>query len=251
MEWIGAFVIGVSLGLLGAGGSILTVPVLVYLVGQPDKIAIAGSLGIVGGISLIGSLPYAFRGLVDWRNVFFFGIPGMVGTYLGAYIASFLTGAVQLIMFALVMAVAAHKMLHRQKLSDEPHKPKAFWKIGLDGIFVGVITGLVGVGGGFLIIPALVLLGGLPMHLAVGTSLMIIAMKSFSGFYKYMVDLQANHLSLDWTVIGLFTAVGIVGSFVGGYASTRIPQAKLRRAFGYFLIVMAVYVLATTLPKVL
>lgn len=249
MAWMGAFVIGLSLGLLGAGGSILTVPVLVYLVGQPEKIAIAGSLGIVGGISLAGSLPYAFRGLVDWRNVFFFGVPGMVGTYLGAYIASFLSGVVQLIFFALVMGLAAQKMLGNQKINDQPHKPKAFWKIAIDGLVVGVITGLVGVGGGFLVIPALVLLGGLPMHLAIGTSLVIIAMKSFSGFYRYVGDLKVLGMSLDWTVIGVFTVVGILGSLVGGYAGRRIPQAKLRRGFGYFLIVMAIYVLAATLPK--
>lgn len=250
MAWIGAFAIGLSLGLLGAGGSILTVPVLVYLVGQPEKIAIAGSLGIVGGISFVGALPYAYRGLVDWRNVLFFGVPGMAGTYYGAYLSAFFSGAVQLLFFACVMVVAAYKMLSGQKVSETPHEPKALWKIAIDGVIVGIITGLVGVGGGFLIIPALVLLGGLPIYLAVGTSLMIIAMKSFSGFYKYVHVLQDTNLSLDWTIIGLFTAVGIVGSFVGGYASTRIPQAKLQRGFCYFLIIMAVYVLVTTLPKV-
>lgn len=250
--WMGAFAIGLSLGLLGAGGSILTVPVLVYLVGQPEKIAIAGSLAIVGGISLAGSVPYALKKQIDWRSAFFFGVPGMAGTYGGAQLSTYFSGAMQLALFAVVMILAAYKMIApSSNAPEEPHAPKAFWKIGLDGLIVGIITGLVGVGGGFLIVPALVFLGGLPMRLAVGTSLLIIAAKSFSGFYKYSRLLSESHFNLDWNIIALFTAIGVAGSFLGSALSVQIPQQKLRKGFGYFLVLMAVYVLATTLPKLI
>ena len=174
----GAVAIGVSLGLLGSGGSILTVPVLVYLIGQDEKVAIAGSLFIVGTIALAGSLQYLRARLIDWRNVAIFGIPGMVGTYLGAFLAAYVSGIVQLTLFAVVMLLASYLMLRPielEHLSDsEPRHP---WKIAIDGLVVGVITGLVGVGGGFLIVPALVLLGRMQMHRAVATSLVIIALK--------------------------------------------------------------------------
>jgi uncharacterized membrane protein YfcA len=184
LAWPGAIAIGVSLGLLGSGGSIITVPVLVYLLGQDEKVAIAGSLFVVGTIALAGSLQYVRVGLIDWRNVFVFGVPGMAGTYLGALIAAFVPGILQLSFFALVMLVASYMMLRPVPLTDEEHEPREIWKIAIDGLVVGVITGLVGVGGGFLIVPALVLLGGLSIHRAVATSLVIIALKSYSGFYK-------------------------------------------------------------------
>jgi len=158
LAWPGAIAIGVSLGLLGSGGSIITVPVLVYLLGQDEKIAIAGSLFVVGNIALAGSLQYVRAGLIDWRNVFVFGVPGMMGTYLGAMIAAFVPGIVQLSVFALVMLLASYMMLRPVILANEVHEPRESWKIASDGLFVGVITGLVGVGGGFLIVPALVLL---------------------------------------------------------------------------------------------
>jgi uncharacterized membrane protein YfcA len=154
--WLGAMAIGVSLGLLGSGGSILTVPVLVYLIGQDEKLAIAGSLAIVGAIALAGSLPYLKKKLVDWRTVVLFGIPGMAGTYIGAWLATWVSGLVQLALFAVVMLLASWQMLKPVVLDDTPHEPREVWKIGLDGLLVGVLTGLVGVGGGFLIVPALV-----------------------------------------------------------------------------------------------
>lgn len=251
LAWPGAIAIGVSLGLLGSGGSILTVPVLVYLLGQDEKVAIAGSLFVVGSIALAGSLQFLRAGFIDWRNVFIFGVPGMIGTYLGALIAAFVPGIVQLSLFAVVMLLASYLMLRPVKLEDVHNEPRAVWKIAIDGLIVGVLTGLVGVGGGFLIVPALVLLGGLSMHKAVATSLMIIALKSFSGFYKYLDVLEKQGLDLDWQTLMLVTALGIVGSFAGAKMAHRVPQHKLKKGFGLFLIVMGIYILARSLPDAL
>ena len=243
--WIGALLIGISLGLLGSGGSILTVPVLVYLVGEPEKVAIAESLGIVATISLVGAIPYAIRKEVHWRNVFYFGIPGMAGTYGGAALSVFLTGSMQLMIFATVMLIAAVMMIRKPKELQVKDKQASIWLLITEGLVIGVITGLVGVGGGFLIIPALVLLGGLSMRIAVGTSLFIIAAKSLLGFYKYVDVLAKEDLGADWNLLVVFTLIGILGSFLGGKASQFIPHQKLKRGFGYFLIVMGVYILYT------
>ena len=243
IAWFGALAIGLSLGLLGAGGSILTVPVLVYLVGQVDKVAIAGSLAIVGGISLVGAVPYIFQHRVDWRSVALFGVPGMAGTYGGAYLATFVPGTLQLVVFGILVVLASMLMIQPVQVQDSPPTPQAYWKIITEGLVVGIITGFVGVGGGFLIVPALVLLGGLPMHVAVGTSLLIITLKSFSGLYKYLEVLQTLDLSLDWRVIGLFTLLGIVGSVAGNRLSSQLPQQTLRRAFASFLFVIGTFVL--------
>jgi uncharacterized membrane protein YfcA len=251
LAWPGAIAIGLSLGLLGSGGSIITVPVLVYLLGQDEKIAIAGSLFVVGTIALAGSLQYVRVGLVDWRNVFVFGVPGMMGTYLGALIAAFIPGIMQLAFFSLVMLLASYMMLRPVKLTNEVHAPRETWKIAADGLVVGVITGLVGVGGGFLIVPALVLLGGLPIHTAVATSLVIIALKSYSGFYKYLDVLDTQNLELDWPTLMLVTALGIAGSFGGAKIAKRLPQEKLKKGFGLFLIVMGIYILARSIPQVM
>ncbi|KEF34673.1 permease [Deinococcus sp. RL] len=252
LAWLGAALIGLSLGLLGSGGSILTVPVLVYLVGEPDKLAIAESLAIVGGISLFGALPYALKRQIDWRSVLWFGVPGVTGTYLGAALSVYLSGVVQLMLFAAVMLLAAVMMFRPAKAGAEgvPHHRSPL-KIGVEGLAVGVLTGLVGVGGGFLIIPALVLLGGLPMSLAVGTSLLIIAVKSFAGFYKYVHVLQDQNLTMHWDLIVIFTAIGILGSFLGARLGKNLSNERLKRGFAGFLVVMGLYVLATNVPKVL
>jgi uncharacterized membrane protein YfcA len=250
LAWLGAMSIGVSLGLLGSGGSILTVPVLVYLIGQDEKLAIAGSLAIVGAIAAAGSLPYLRKKLIDWRTVLLFGVPGMAGTYLGAWLATWVSGLVQLALFAVVMLIASWQMLKPVALDDAPHEPREVWKIVLDGLLVGILTGLVGVGGGFLIVPALVLLGGLTMHRAVATSLVIIALKSFTGFWKYLDVLDQQGLSLDWNIIAIVTALGVVGSLIGSRIAGRVDQRKLRKVFGIFLIVMGIYILVRTLPAV-
>jgi len=252
---IGALAVGFSLGMFGSGGSILTVPVLVYLLDHPDKVAIAESLAIVGAIALLGAVPYARAKLVDWRTAVLFGLPGMAGTYGGAWLGGLVPGAVQLLVFAVVMLLAAHRMWKRSAAtttppppppSDGPAQPQALrsvWKIGFDGLWVGVLTGFVGVGGGFLIVPALVLLGGLPMRRAVATSLVIIALKSAAGFWKYLDVLSDAGSGVDWTVIGLFVLVGFFGSLAGKAISGRVNQAALQRGFAVFLVVMALFIM--------
>lgn len=248
---LGALAIGLSLGLLGSGGSVVTVPVLIYLLGMDEKAAIAGSLFVVGSIALTGGLQFLGKGRIHWRSVVVFGLPGMAGTWLGAVIAGYVPGIVQLALFALVMIVAAWLMLKPPDLSKGSGEARATWKIALDGLAVGVVTGLVGVGGGFLIVPALVLLGGLAMHAAVATSLLVIALKSYSGFIKYLDVLAAESLSLDWRVLGIVTTVGIVGSLIGGRIGSRLPQQTLRTGFGWFLVAMAVYILIRSTPELM
>lgn len=247
LSWIGALLVGISLGLLGSGGSILTVPVLIYLAGEQEKVAIAESLGIVGAISLAGFIPYAFKKQVHWRSVILFGIPAMAGTYGGAMIAGYVSGTFQLILFASVMIVASVMMFRDKKKQVESmrqtHVVHAWWKLMVEGIAVGVLTGLVGVGGGFLIVPALVLLGGLPMNLAIGTSLLIIALKSFSGFFKYMEVLEKLDLSMDWQLILVFSLIGAVGSFVGKTVGGKISSDRLKKGFAVFLVLMGSYII--------
>jgi len=250
MFWalLGALLIGISLGLLGSGGSILTVPVLIYFVGEPEKVAIAESLGIVASISLVGAIPYAIRKEVDWKSVIYFGIPGMAGTYGGAALSQFLSGTTQLMIFAVVMILAAYLMIRDGKVVEKDEDfSAARWVMVVEGLVVGVLTGLVGVGGGFLIIPALVIIGGLSMRVAVGTSLFIIAAKSSMGFYKYLDVLKSESLNVNWELLAIFTVVGIFGSFVGGKLSRKIPQHSLKKGFGYFLVIMGFYILGTNL----
>ena len=244
LSWIGALMVGLSLGLLGSGGSILTVPVLIYLVGEQEKAAIAESLGIVGAISLAGFIPYAFKKQVHWRSVILFGLPGMAGTYGGAAISEFVSGTFQLMLFAVVMIVAA-VLMFKDKTTvevDQEGTMHAWWKIVLEGIAVGILTGLVGVGGGFLIVPALVLLGGLPMSLAIGTSLLIIALKSFSGFFKYMDVLAEMNISMNWELIFIFSLIGAVGSLIGKTIGGKISNEGLKRFFAIFLVFMGSYI---------
>ena len=243
LAWPGAIVIGVSLGLFGSGGSVLTVPVLIYLLGQDEKTAIAGSLFIVGSIALAGSLRYLRANVVQWRSVLTFGVPGMLGTWTGAELSVYLTGTMQLALFAVVMLVASVLILRPPALDAGDRTERSLWKIAIDGLVVGIITGIVGVGGGFLIVPALVLLGGLTMLQAIATSLVIIALKSFAGFIKYVDVLADEGLTLDWPVLFIVTALGIAGSQLGGFAAARLPQDRLRQGFGVFLMVMAVYIL--------
>ena len=247
--WLGALLVGLVLGLLGSGGSILTVPVLVYLVGEPSKLAIAESLGIVALISLVGAMPFAIRGMVSWRSVGLFGGPGIVGAYLGAYLSQFIPGALQLILFAGVMLLAAVMMFRDDSTAGPRTGLRAFWKVMLDGLGVGVLTGLVGVGGGFLIVPALVLLCGLSMRRAIGTSLLIIALKSISGFVKYIDVMAEAGLSIDWELVLLFSAVGVVGSIVGGRIGAYVPQARLKRGFAVFLVIMGVAILGQNVAE--
>ena len=255
---VGAVLIGVTLGLMGSGGSILTVPVLVYVLGHDKDLAVAESMAIVGLIALVAAIPNAIGKQIDWKNVLFFGIPGMVGTFLGAWIgAHYFTGSAKLFFFALVMLVAAWSMFRKkdpdENDSDNPsqsneRKPK-IGRIAVDGTVVGIVTGIVGVGGGFLIVPALVLLGGLNMRIAVGTSLAVIVLKCLVGFAEYQYEFVQQGLSVDWPTILIFSLVGSLGSFLGRTISQSINQATLRKVFAVVLIVMAILILGKEIPQ--
>lgn len=235
-----AVFVGVSLGLLGGGGSILTVPLLAYVAGLEPKPAIATSLLVVGVTSAVGAITHARAGRVRWRVAAVFGAAAMTGAYAGGRLAHFVPGNVLLIAFSLIMIAAAVAMLRgRRDVTDESAGPLPVAKIVLQGATVGMISGLVGAGGGFLLVPALALLGGLPMPVAVGTSLVVISMQSFAGF--------AGHLSgaaIDWKLAGMVTAAAVVGSVIGGRLTSYIEAATLRKAFGWFVLAMAALVLA-------
>jgi len=240
--------IGVSLGLLGGGGSILAVPLLVYVAGLPAKEAIATSLLVVGATSAVGVIPHARGGRVRWRTGLIFGFAGMTGAYAGGRVAAYIPGGVLLTGFALMMLATAVAMIRgRRSRPDRPDRPVPHelpvLRVIVDGIVVGLVTGLVGAGGGFLVVPTLALLGGLPMPVAVGTSLLVIAMKSFAGFAGYLADVHIN-----WGLAAVVTAAAIAGSLVGGRLAGRIREDLLRKAFGWFVLGMGVFVLAQQLP---
>ena len=249
--WIGAALIGLSLGLLGSGGSILTVPVLVYLAGEAPKVAIAESLAIVGLVALVGAASALRRGDVDGRSVAAFGAPAMAATYVGAMLSTHLAPALQLVFFAVVLLGAAAGMARGvTRASDDVSGLMSRGRLAAMGVGVGLVTGLVGVGGGFLIVPALALLARLPMRRAVGTSLVLIVANSAVGFVRHALNLNADGIALDAGLIGLMAAVGVGGVLVGGRLGQRLPQATLRRAFAVFLVAMGVFILWRELPGV-
>ncbi|MFF0428694.1 sulfite exporter TauE/SafE family protein [Streptomyces sp. NPDC004520] len=241
-----SLLVGVTLGVLGGGGSILTVPILVYLAGQDTKEAIATSLFVVGVTSLAALVPHARAGRVRWRTGLLFGGFSMAGAYAGGRLAAYVPGTVLLVSFALMMLATAVAMLRRPRPGREKpqrvHDDLPVRHIAVEGLLVGAVPGLVGSGGGFLVVPALAVLGGLPMSVAVGTSLLVIGMNSFAGL--------AGHLSgvgIDWSLALTVTAAAVAGSLVGGRFAGRVPQDTLRTTFGWFVVVMGVFVLAKQL----
>ena len=245
---LGALAIGLSLGLLGSGGSILTVPVLVYLVHHPEKQAIAESLAIVGGIALTGAIVNAFKRQIDWISVLFFAPPSMIGAYLGAVASKPVPGHILLSVFAMIMLLAAYMMLNGPDLRlPHPRAPRAAWKILCDGFLVGCLIGFVGVGGGFMIVPALVMLGGLPMRRAVGTALCIVTLSSTVSFLKHWDELHGSLQAVDWSTIRLFLPLGIAGSLVGNFLGEFADHRRLRQGFGWFVMVMGVVILVLQL----
>lgn len=243
----GAALIGVTLGLLGSGGSIFTVPILHYGLGWPEKQAVAGSLFVVGSISLIALLPRIRARGVLWSTALQFGLPGLLGTFAGAYGSRWVPGALQMLLFAAVMAAAAYFMFRPAAASFAARPSRAPWRVGLDGFGVGAITGLVGVGGGFMIVPALVLLSGLDIHLAVGTSLSIIVANSSIGLWEHLRLLAERGIQLDWPILWLFVGIGSLGSLLGGRLAGRIPRALLQKGFAAVLVAMALLILGTQL----
>lgn len=248
--------IGVALGLLGGGGSILTVPILLYVFHLEAHQAIATSLLVVGTTSLFALLPHAKAGRVRWQTGALFGLASMLGAWSAGRVAHLIPPTLLLLGFALMMLVTAVAMLRRGKASPAPlpseaeqAEPQApgdlpFVKIVLEGLAVGAVTGLVGAGGGFLVVPALTLLGGLPMPVAVGTSLLVIAMKSYAALAGYL-----STTAIPWQLAGAVTASAVGGSFVGAKLAGVVPPDRLRQGFGWFVVVMAFFILSQELPK--
>ncbi|MFV2145142.1 sulfite exporter TauE/SafE family protein [Isoptericola sp. G70] len=241
-----AVVVGLSLGLLGGGGSILTVPLLTYVARFPPKEAIAASLLVVGVTSVASMLAHARRGNVRWRTGLIFGAAGMAGAFVGGLVGGQVPGTILMIAFAVMMIATAAAMLRGRRTRPAPSRDaggRPWLRIVVDGLVVGLVTGLVGAGGGFLVVPALALLAGLPMAVAAGTSLLVIAMKSFAGLAGYLTT-----VSLDLGLVAGVTAAAVVGSLIGARLTSRVPEAALRRGFGYFVLAMGVVVLGQELP---
>jgi len=244
--------IGMAVGLLGGGGSILTTPLLIYVVGFDAKQAIAASLFVVGVTSIFGLISHARAGRVVWRIGLLFGGAGMVGAFIGGQIGARLPSALLLAAFAVMMGITAVAMIRgRKQVQGHAHKGLPLFRILLDGLVVGFVTGLVGAGGGFLVVPALALLAGLPMPRAVATSLLVVAMKSFAGLAGYIFTFGGGSLvslnpstEFDWPVTLIITGAAIVGALIGSAIVGRVHPDKLRKAFGYFVLVMAVFILS-------
>ncbi|MBK8348064.1 MAG: sulfite exporter TauE/SafE family protein [Saprospiraceae bacterium] len=252
--YIASVLIGVSLGLIGSGGSILTVPVLVYLFSVDAVAATAYSLVIVGFTAAMGSMEYFRKGMVNVKTAIVFGIPSIIAVFLTrAYIVPAIPKVVfsvgdfvvtksilLLLLFAVLMVFSAYSMIKKSTVKSDVEGPQKFNYpvILLEGAVVGVITGLVGAGGGFLIIPALVLLSKLPMKEAVGTSLVIIAAKSLIGFFG-----ESGETFIDWLLISKVTAFAAIGIFIGIFLSKKIDGARLKPIFGWFVLAMGIYII--------
>ncbi len=255
LGFFSALIIGISLGLIGGGGSILAVPVLAYLFSVNEKVATAYSLFIVGASALVGGLKQHLNGYVDWRTAVVFGLPAIVGV---SVVRRFLVPALPEVLFntndfeftrrmgmfglfAILMIHAAFSMLKTRKEKKQKGDGTVKYNYPLiigEGLLVGGITGMIGAGGGFLIIPVLVILANVEMKVAVGTSLIIIAFKSLLGFFLG----DALTMEIDWIFLTVFTLISFVGIFIGSYLSNFIDGNKLKKGFGYFIFVMAIFI---------
>ncbi|WP_299336282.1 sulfite exporter TauE/SafE family protein [uncultured Psychroserpens sp.] len=260
LGYFGALLIGLVLGLIGGGGSILTVPILVYLLYINPVTATAYSLFVVGVSALVGAIRNIQKGLVDFRTAIVFAIPAFIAVYatrkylvpaipeelftVGGFLIT--KDIAIMLFFAIVMLVASISMItnKREDNGEETVIQYNYPLIIIEGIVVGVLTGIVGAGGGFLIIPALVLLAKLPMKKAVATSLLIIAIKSLIGFIG-----DVENLEIDWGFLLTFTSISIVGIFIGIYISKFIEGKKLKKGFGWFVLIMGVYIIYKELTK--
>ena len=235
-----ALVIGVSIGLLGGGGAILAVPVLTYITGLEPVQAIPSSLLIVGVTSAVSLTLHALKKRVQWRTGIIFGIASMAGAFAGGRLGSSVPSVILMYSFAAVMIAAAVAMIRGRKGNgDEEESAKLpVVKIVITGAVVGLVSGFVGAGGGFLIVPALALLARLPMRLAVATSLMIVTMQSGAGLIGYAVSTP-----LDWVLALSIAAAAVIGSFLGFWLSSRVPDRGLRKGFGVFVLFIAAVVI--------
>ena len=261
--YVASIFIGISLGLIGGGGSILTVPVLVYLFGISAELSTAYSLFIVGTTALVGGIRNATLGNVNYKTAVVFTIPAFIAVYATrAYLVPAIPAEILtigdfvltkdiaiMIFFALVMLAASVSMIRNKRKDVEEGEAEVEPQFNVpaiiaEGAVVGVLTGIVGAGGGFLIIPALVLFAKIPMKKAVGTSLLIIAAKSLIGFIG---DVQRPDLEIDWTLLLSVTAIAVVGIFIGIYLAKFIDGKKLKKGFGWFVLLMAIYIIGKQL----
>ena len=250
--YIASFFIGISLGLIGGGGSILTLPVLVYLFGVTPQLAISYSLFVVGSTSLVGSFNSYRKKLIDFKTALLFGISSVITVFvtrkfllplipdvilIGNY--NLLFSVLTMVLFAILMLLASVKMITAKPLKEETvHANKSIAMLLLYGVGIGLITGFLGAGGGFLLIPALVLILKLPMKKAIGTSLLIIALNSIVGFVA-----DAGHHKIEWNFLLTISAIAIAGILIGGLLSKKINGDKLKKGFGWFVLVMAIYII--------
>lgn len=250
--YIASVLIGISLGLIGGGGSILTVPVLVYLFNIDAVLATYYSLFVVGCTSIVGSLAYLKNGLLSLKTAVFFGIPSVIFVYLsrtfvlpaipdtifslGSFV--FTKNILLMVLFAVLMIFASFSMIKKTSVNTQPTQTFNYPKVFSKGAFVGFITGLIGAGGGFLIIPSLVNFLNLPMKKAIGTSLLIISINSILGF-----SISFAKTTINWQLLLTITLIAIIGIIIGSYLSTKIDGKKLKPAFGWFVLIMGVYII--------
>ena len=252
LGYIGALIVGLVLGLIGGGGSILTVPILVYLLGYNPIVATAYSLFVVGTTSLVGTFQKYRKGLVDVKTGLAFCFPSFIAVYLSRrYLVpgipdtlitlgdfAITKGMGIMIFFAVIMLFASYSMIKNKKEAIETSENQAYYKTFIQGLVIGTITGIIGAGGGFLYVPALVLWANIPMKKAVGTSLIIVTINSLIGFTG---DIQT--IEIDWVFLLTFTLISIIGIVIGVFLSKFISGKKLKKAFGFFTLIMAVYII--------
>lgn len=250
--YIGALLVGLVLGLIGGGGSILTVPLLVYLLGYNPIVATAYSLFVVGTTSMVGTFQKYRRGLVDFKTGLAFSFPSFIAVYLSRrylvpnipdnlfniYDFTFTKEMGIMIFFAIIMIIASYSMIRNHTNNSSPMGKQAYYKTFIQAIIIGTITGIIGAGGGFLYVPALVIWANIPMKKAVGTSLIIVTINSLIGFIG---DVQT--LEIDWAFLLSFTLISIVGIILGVFLSKFVSGKKLKKSFGFFTLIMAIYII--------
>ncbi len=232
--------IGLSLGLIGGGGSILTVPILVYFLGVEAHEAVGMSLAVVGATSLFGAYLHYKRGFVDFSSATLFGLSGIFGAFLGSPLTKLVAPAVLLLIFGVLMFVVAISMLWRKKYTaDKTPSKRVLWKALAAGFGVGVLTGFLGVGGGFLIVPALVMFGGLAMKEAIGTSLFVIFLNCVAGLIGH-----ASQSHFDWRLTFLVIVLAVGGAGFGTILSQRLAANRLQKMFAVLVLAVSVFLFA-------